>query len=277
MPLQLNGIEAWITLENKVHVQELHPEVDEETGVATCWISGEPGQPFVIRWRDMSDPTTTHQHDYSGFVTMDGYELGGRVLHARSYASAIFSQIPTSATSSMPLTFSNLPRTAGIGPDWQTLGTISIDVHVVEVGEGNRLHEGYSHYYRRDEGSPLSSAKPHCSTEVTSLRKIATFTFKYRPLDILQEYGIAPVVAPQTPLRIATTGDKRSAPEYDSDDDDGSMYSPVTPDTPSLTFSSGGSDSDSSQDWRPIRSRPRRHSKSYHYGPQAKRMKIIPY
>ena len=67
------------------------------------------------------------------------------------------------------------------------------------------------------------------------------------PLDILQEYGIAPVVAPQTPLRIATTGDKRSAPEYDSDDDDGSMYSPVSPDTPSLTFSSGGSDSDSSQ------------------------------
>lgn len=151
----------------------------------------------------------------------------------------------------------------GIGPDWQTLGTISIDVHVVEVGEGNRLHEGYSHYYRRDEGSPLSSAKPHCSTEVTSLRKIATFTFKYRPLgtldcrifqlrshsapsDILQEYGIAPVVAPQTPLRIATTGDKRSAPEYDSDDDEGNMYSPTTPDTPSLSFSSGGSDSDSS-------------------------------
>lgn len=153
----------------------------------------------------------------------------------------------------------------GIGPDWQTLGTISIDVHVVEVGEANRLHEGYSHYYRRDEGPPLSSAKPHSSTEVTSLRKIATFTFKYRslgtldyteklhrvshiaPLDILQEYGIAPVVVPQTPLRIAITGDKRSAPEYDSDDDDGIMHSPSTPDTPTLTFSSGGSDSDSSQ------------------------------
>lgn len=70
----------------------------------------------------------------------------------------------------------------GIGEDWVTLGTISLDVHVVQVGEANRVHEGYSSYYRRDEGCPLSSATPFSSTEVTSLRKIATFIFKYRPL-----------------------------------------------------------------------------------------------
>lgn len=37
-------MEAWITLENKKQVHEFQHEVDEESGVATCWISGEPGQ-----------------------------------------------------------------------------------------------------------------------------------------------------------------------------------------------------------------------------------------
>jgi hypothetical protein len=73
---------------------------------------------------------------------------------------------------------------SGIGADWKTLGTISLDIHVVEVGEANRLHEGFSSYYRRDEGSPLSSATPFSSTEVSSIRKIATFIFKYRPFGV---------------------------------------------------------------------------------------------
>lgn len=66
-------------------------------------------------------------------------------------------------------------------------------------------------------------------------------------LDILQSYSIAPsAVVPQPiPLRISTphVGDKRSASDFDDDD----MDSPLSPDAPSLTFSSGGSDSDSSQ------------------------------
>jgi len=44
MPLQVNGIQAWITVENKVQVQEYVPEIDQATGVATCWIGAEPGQ-----------------------------------------------------------------------------------------------------------------------------------------------------------------------------------------------------------------------------------------
>jgi hypothetical protein len=83
-------------------------------------------QPFAIRWRDTSDPIACPviegyysdpyvvQRDLSGFVMMDGYELGGRVLHARSHSSAIFSRIATSPTSCVPLTFSNLPRSAGM-------------------------------------------------------------------------------------------------------------------------------------------------------------------
>jgi hypothetical protein len=278
MPLQLNGIEAWITLDNKVQVQEYIPEIDEESGVATCWIGAEPGQTFAIRWRDLLDPTKrTYYRDISGFVTMDGYELGGRVLQARSHASAIFSRIATSPTSCLPLTFSNLPRSAGIGADWKTLGTISLDIHVVEVGEANRLHEGFSSYYRRDEGSPLSSATPFSSTEVSSIRKIATFIFKYRPLDVLQYHSIAPT--PMTHgcpwVSEPNLGDKRSA-SYSDDDDDISDddISLESPHNPTLMFNnSSGTDSDSSQEY--VRKlRPRRPLKNTYFGPHAKRMRI---
>lgn len=74
----------------------------------------QPFKNFSIRWRDLADPTTAiHHYDISGFVTMDGYELGGRVIKARTYAPAIFSRIATSPTSCLPLSFANLPRSAG--------------------------------------------------------------------------------------------------------------------------------------------------------------------
>ncbi|KAF8914380.1 hypothetical protein CPB84DRAFT_86172 [Gymnopilus junonius] len=278
MPLQMHGVEAWITVEDnvrKVRVQEYAPEFDEKAGIATCWISGEPGQTFAIRWRDLSHPASIYQRDSSGFVTMDGYQLGGRVLRARSYAPAIFSLIATSPTSCLPLTFSDLPRTAGsltsvagIGVDWKTLGTISLDIHEVQVGEDNRLHEGFSSYYRRDEGRPLSSAKPFSSTEVTSVQKIATFVFKYRPLDVLRHHHIAPPAI--VPWKLdAHVGDKRLACDSDEDDEVTLVESPTTLGYPS----SGGSDSDSSQD-DVYMSRSRRPLKASYYGPLTKRIRL---
>jgi hypothetical protein len=44
MPLRMSGVEVWITVGDKVPVKEYAVEIDEEYGVATCWISGEPGQ-----------------------------------------------------------------------------------------------------------------------------------------------------------------------------------------------------------------------------------------
>ena len=161
----MNGVQAWITVDNKVQLVEYQVDLDLSSNTATCWISGEPGQvclPFIfcieesrspilppfpsfnswcaealslvcdpwfslgfsfiqtddpyvplfqslaIRWRELDDST-----DISGFVMMDGYELGGRVLQANSHASAMFSRIATSPTSCLPLTFSSLPRSAG--------------------------------------------------------------------------------------------------------------------------------------------------------------------
>lgn len=131
-----------------------------------------------------------------------------------------------------------------------SLGTISLDIHLVQIGEANRLHEGYSSYHRRNEAVPLSSATPFSSTEVTSVGKIATFIFKYRPLEILQYHSIAPVTAMGSVSRL---GQKRSAPDDDSDsepfsvesDDERRSRSGIEMLSASLIFAS--SDSDSSQ------------------------------
>ncbi|KAF4619323.1 hypothetical protein D9613_004880 [Agrocybe pediades] len=270
MPLSINGVEAWITLENKKQVQEFLPEIDEETGTATCWISGEPGEVFALRWRDSTSPASPYQRDLSGFATMDGYKLGGRMLQARSYAPSIFSRVATSPTSCVPLTFTDLPRTAGIGEDWVTLGAITLDVHVVEVGEANRLHEGFSSFYKIHESAPLASATPFSSTEVTSVGKIATFIFKYRPLDVLQYHRIAPSYVGLPSLSCIPgpkAGEKRSA--CYSDDDEDLMESPV-----SLYSSSGGSDSDSSQEYIVTRRATKRPLKATYYGPLLKRVKV---
>jgi len=133
------------------------------------------------------------------------------------------------------------------------LGTISLDIHLVQIGEANRLHQGYSSYHRRNEAVPLSSATPFSSTEVTSLRKIATFIFKYRPLAVLQYHSIVPVSGPTSlgPI-VHRSAEKRPAPDDDSDeepstesDEDRQLEVDGEPLTKTLVFAS--SDSDSSQ------------------------------
>jgi len=101
---------------------------------------------------------------------------------------------------------------------------------------------------------PLSSATPFSSTEVTSLRKIATFIFKYRPLDVLQYHSIVPksVVSSATAI-LPHLGEKRLASGDYSDTDschtesDEDCPSRVDGDTLSPTFIFPSSDSDSSQ------------------------------
>jgi len=258
MPIEMNGVQAWITVDNKVQLVEYQVDLDLSSNTATCWISGEPGQTLAIRWRELDDST-----DISGFVMMDGYELGGRVLQANSHASAMFSRIATSPTSCLPLTFSSLPRSAGIGSDWKTLGTIMLDIHQVQIGEA-RLHEGLTTYYRRDEASSLSSATPFSSTEVTSLGKIATFVFKYRPMDILRYHSIVPSIC-GIPGDLHIIGNKRRASDiedYTSDEDEQDQARFV------LYYNSDSS----SESVRKLRlQRPSRILHSY--GPQVKRSK----
>jgi len=163
-------------------------------------------------------------------------------------------EVCTDGLFSVFLSFIFFSTLSGIGEEWTTLGTISLDIHLVQIGEANRLHEGYSGYYRRGEAAPLSSATPFSSTEVTSLRKIATFIFKYRPLDVLQYHSIVPAsgLSSLEPI-VQRSGDKRPAPDDEFDEDPSAESDEDYPEvegehlTKTLVFSS--SDSDSSQVW----------------------------
>jgi len=44
MPIEMNGVQAWITVDNKVQLAEYEVDLDLSSNTATCWISGEPGQ-----------------------------------------------------------------------------------------------------------------------------------------------------------------------------------------------------------------------------------------
>jgi hypothetical protein len=51
MPIEMNGVQAWITVDNKVQLVEYQVDLDLSSNTATCWISGEPGQvclPFYL-------------------------------------------------------------------------------------------------------------------------------------------------------------------------------------------------------------------------------------
>jgi len=217
----MNGIEAWITSDDKRPFPIYGVKKDHSSGYLSCWIPFEPGANFSIRWRDMEDML-----DISGFVTMDGCHYGGRLIRARSFAPAVFSRIPTSATQSRPLSFPFHP------PNYQPRsplgGTIVLDIHMVASGE-TRIHRGLSDYAAKraqfSSSEPLfTSLVPTSSTEVDSLGKVATFVFYYRTPNFLRAYGIAPIDF-DTVVRALSAphaGDKRSSAELGDESDDSS-------------------------------------------------------
>ncbi|TFK17508.1 hypothetical protein FA15DRAFT_698412, partial [Coprinopsis marcescibilis] len=171
--LQMNGIEAWISGDDKKPFPVYGVEKDPDTGLISCWIPFEPGANFAIRWRDMDDMLDL---DLGGFLNMDGHQCGGRLIRSKSYAPSVFSRIPTSPTHSRPLTFPlnsdgksfhdfYAPSRSPFG------GAIVLDVHIVTSGD-TRIHEGLSDH----------AAKRISSTEVASMGKLATFAFRYRTM-----------------------------------------------------------------------------------------------
>lgn len=227
--LRMNGIEAWISDEDKTPFTVYGVEKDATTGVMSCWIAYEPGMNFAIRWQDLDSSV-----DIGGFVNIDSYQYGGRLIKSKSYAPAVFSRVQTSSTYSRPLAFpSHSPAHHVRTP---LGGTITLDVHVVTSGE-TRIHEGLSDLAAQrlccsSQAPLLASLLPSSSTEVVSLGKIATFVFRYRTINFLRAHGLAPVDRQMfsTSFRTPHVGDKRSISslESDLDDEDSDPASPTS-------------------------------------------------
>ena len=75
MPIEMNGVQAWITVDNKVQLVEYQVDLDLSSNTATCWISGEPGQvclPFTFLYIRKRSPAFIPFN--SGPVRSDNYD-----------------------------------------------------------------------------------------------------------------------------------------------------------------------------------------------------------
>jgi hypothetical protein len=216
--LRMNGIEAWISGDDKAGFPVYGVEKDEASGVVSCWIAYEPGMNFAIRWRDLDDMVDT-----GGFVSMNNFPYGGRLIRSKSYAPAVFSRIPTSPTHSRPLSFPiHSPSHHTRAPMG---GVITLDVYMVSSG-ATKVHEGLSDYAAQrlsccSQGPLLASLLPSSSTEVVSLGKVATFNFRYRTVNFLRAYGLAPIPHCQQAIKShPQLGEKRSADSLHEDEEE---------------------------------------------------------
>ncbi|KAH8107007.1 hypothetical protein BXZ70DRAFT_268016 [Cristinia sonorae] len=68
------GFSAWITCNGSI-LPEYDIQLNEETGVAKCWIPSYDGQPFTVHWKDHGGYVDT-----TSYIYLDGQMVPGRFL-----------------------------------------------------------------------------------------------------------------------------------------------------------------------------------------------------
>ncbi|KAJ7467185.1 hypothetical protein FB451DRAFT_1093244, partial [Mycena latifolia] len=210
MPLHWKEFSAWITIDGK-EAPELDVETSEDEKTVTCWIASELGKTFSVCWKNAS-----YYHDTCGQVKTDGIACGGRVIYGRSLPSQTAEQKGISDGQSIkPFVFSSLELTdddaflgAG-GSSHKELGVIELSIYPVVVPPGRlaepptvaslseiKVHErskkAVTQQITLAKAEKLAMPETFVSPK-SSGPDIVKFTFKYRPLDILQANGIAPL------------------------------------------------------------------------------------
>ncbi|KAJ7761019.1 hypothetical protein B0H16DRAFT_1415084 [Mycena metata] len=225
---QKDGFSAWITIEG-VKAEEFDVQTAESSKTATCWIPCEVGKKFSVHWSNLSVPGLT-----GGRVLVDGNNCDGQILaKKRRPTSTAMAGMNETATSVRPFMFGALDVTdddtvAGLSHPDEGLGTISLEIWRVErdnagpsrwrdlaAPAAKKIHERSKKAVTQQIGFSDSVNRP--PVKVVSCRwteRLVTFSFKYRPLDLLRANGIAP------PLR---KGKRKASPTPDcvlSDEDE---------------------------------------------------------
>ncbi|KAK2460251.1 hypothetical protein APHAL10511_007640 [Amanita phalloides] len=211
-------------------------QVDESEKQVSCWIPSEAGKKFSVCWNNASPVS-----DAGGWVTLDGVNVGGCLCYTGSSRELVHSSWSTSSTTGRYFSFSPISYTdddAYLHVSVANLGVIKIDIWSVLVG-GERqfccptidsdvkVHERskklgvHRVQFGEEEMTQykvIHDTKPVC--------RLATFIFKYRPLDILQANGILPLapLSHDISSQQVRENKKRKLPEGDvievKDDDE---------------------------------------------------------
>ncbi|KAF7357813.1 hypothetical protein MVEN_00827300 [Mycena venus] len=221
---QSHGFSAWITIEG---TKVLEFDVRTVNKTVTCWIPSEVGKKFSIYWSNLSVPGMT-----GGRVLMDGHNCDGQILaRKRRPTSTFMSGINEATTSVRPFVFGTLDITDDeavpvSNPD-EALGTIDLEIWKVETSDAGpstwtgtaapvpqKIQERSKKAVTQQIG--FGDSVDRQPVKVLSCKwteRIVTFSFKYRPLDLLRADGIAPPVRDKGKRRAMSDEDDSDAEE----------------------------------------------------------------
>ncbi|KAJ7646765.1 hypothetical protein FB45DRAFT_734655 [Roridomyces roridus] len=196
---------AWITIDGLV-TPEYNVETSADGKTVTCWIASELGKKFAVHWTN-----TGYAAHVEGQVKMDGISCGGKITSAggEQYSSGPASGLHLVSTRQFSPAHSStcLDDDALLGgPSYEHLGLIELTLHPVQImsynvpcnGTHNLSNLKVHERSKKAVTQQITLAAPIMQqtnfVQTTRLgADLVTFTFKYRPLDILQANGIAPV------------------------------------------------------------------------------------
>jgi len=225
--MYLHGFLAAITVEDVV-AQQFAAETSADGRTCTCWIASEAGKGFSIQWTDI-----LLRHPSSGRVEVDGIECGGKVIEPGVNHTARRSTVTTSTNAKRQLKFGTLELTDDDAfmdaTTSERIGEIVLKIRKVQI----RGHAVSKHAYAFPETGKVHERSKKASNHRVNLGKeikcterkvtrvrhseqvLATFIFKYRPLDVLQAREIAPRAVP---LRLNSAASSRTMRSTDRED-----------------------------------------------------------
>ncbi|KZP09222.1 hypothetical protein FIBSPDRAFT_1051943 [Athelia psychrophila] len=209
MSLELRGFEAWISSGND-EIPCYGIENREDGKEVTCWVASEEGKEFTVHW---TRPVHLSQGYMGARLEVDGTTTSGIVMREGEAPSTIYSSkgFVTSTTTIRPYLFGSMnltdddafldivpsTRLGSIGLTlWRTEGYVA-EFRPLTAPQEHKVHERtkIATSHRVKLGAEMKSLGV---SETILMRRldqqpVVAFTFKYRPLDVLQAYGILPI------------------------------------------------------------------------------------
>ncbi|KAI5885852.1 uncharacterized protein SCHCODRAFT_02642631 [Schizophyllum commune H4-8] len=207
--MRLGDIDCWIEVDGK-SLDEYGIELSGDLKKCTAWIPSKAGQEFAVSWRDPCLSRAT-----VGYVYADGKYTSGRVMRPnRAMVSAFVDGTYTSPTQLRKYQFSDMTLTdddSYLNKTSQEVGEITVKIWLCTVGahvplsvktldEPSKMHEktkkGLAHSVGFSTTTQLPQPVSAVSVQTIGASPMATFTFRYRSIDMLRANGIAPMPAP---------------------------------------------------------------------------------
>ncbi|KAJ7025777.1 hypothetical protein C8F04DRAFT_1127548 [Mycena alexandri] len=226
----LGRFSCWVEVDG-ARLKEYSLEYSADGTEATCWIPSEVDKEFSVHW---TDSNSTPSRTIYGYVKVDGMDCGGYPLllvraGGRWLGTGHRDSVSVSPTTRRSLLFGRQQFTdddrfldTSISPDLGTICPELDDVFVYRTppmprqyaalpSNAQKLHErskkatGHSVQFGTEfrRYVPLGARIDITNTVAESLKRLAKFTFKYRPIDLLKANGIAPPDPPRPVPRPA--------------------------------------------------------------------------